>query len=62
ALALEVFRPVRLVTKGLMAEALPVEFHGSADLAAAASADAFLHVPAGVTELRRGTFVGVVLP
>ncbi|MGH9414622.1 MAG: molybdopterin molybdotransferase MoeA [Terriglobales bacterium] len=60
-LALDVFRPVRLAASGLRATVQPLTYHGSADLAAAAAADAFLHVPPGVTALHAGDTVGVVL-
>lgn len=60
-LALDAFRPVRLVARGLGAEAEQIHFHGSADLAAAAAADAFLHVPPGVASLGAGAWVEVVL-
>ncbi|MGH9488839.1 MAG: molybdopterin molybdotransferase MoeA [Terriglobales bacterium] len=61
-LNLESFLPVKLVAHGLSAEVHPLTYHGSADLAAAAAADAFVHVPAGATHLPAGTWVGIVQP
>lgn len=60
-LQLESFRPVRLRANRLRAETVDVPYHGSADLAAAAAADAFLHISPGVTVLPTGATVGVVL-
>ncbi|MGH9465746.1 MAG: molybdopterin-binding protein, partial [Terriglobales bacterium] len=62
SLALDAFRPVRLAGCGLAAEVRAIAYHGSADVAAAAAADAFLHVPPGVTALAEGTMVEVVIP
>ncbi|MGH9476286.1 MAG: molybdopterin molybdotransferase MoeA [Terriglobales bacterium] len=60
-LALDAFRPVRLVVRDWGAEAQPLDYHGSADLAAAAAAGGFLHVPAGTGGMPVGTMVEVVL-
>lgn len=62
-LNLTAFRPVRLVDAGMrMAQATPLPYHGSADLAAAAAADAWMAIPPGVTDLAAGSLAQVVLP
>lgn len=61
ALQLDSFRPVRLRSNRLRAETVDVPYHGSADLAAAAAADGFVHISPGVTVLPSGATVGVVL-
>lgn len=60
-LQLDSFRPVRLRANRLRVETVDVRYHGSADLAAAAAADAFVHISPGVTVLPSGATVGVVL-
>lgn len=61
ALNLTAFRPARLRPSGLDTEVDELLYHSSADLSAAAAADAFWLVPEGVTELAAGSPVQVLL-
>jgi len=55
------FRPVTLKWSGGALHAVPVEYHGSADLAGAARGHAFAAVPQGTIELAAGSSARVLL-
>ncbi len=61
AIPLDQFLPVRLEGELTAAVIAPLAYHGSADMAALAAADAYLHLPPNTTELAAGEWAEVLL-
>lgn len=61
AIPLDQFLPVRLEGELTAAVITALAYHGSADMAALAAADAYLHLPPNTTELAAGEWAEVLL-